>query len=126
MLRDGPADVLQRRFIVQLDPTHPESLASRLQDAVEEELLNRNVARLVQLRVTDDCKVRSFTVPRRSGSSHTAEKHRLYALWAVALAMGLRRGEALGLRLADVDLEQGRLTIRRALHRVDGHLELTT
>ena len=53
-----------------------------------------------------------------------AEKHRLYALWAVALAMGLRRGEALGLAWADVDLEHGRLTIRQALHRVDGKLTL--
>jgi integrase len=34
------------------------------------------------------------------------------------------RSEALGLAWADVDLERGRLTIRRALHRVDGHLEL--
>ncbi len=99
-------------------------LRAALQDAVEEELLNRNVARLVQLRVTDDCKVRSFTRTEALRFLQTAEKHRLYALWAVALAMGLRRGEALGLAWADVDLEEGRLTIRRALHRVDGHLEL--
>jgi integrase len=38
--------------------------------------------------------------------------------------MGLRRGEALGLSWADVDLEHGRLTIRQALHRVDGQLKL--
>ncbi len=37
--------------------------------------------------------------------------------------MGLRRGEALGLAWADVDLEEGRLTIRQAL-RVDGQLRL--
>jgi Phage integrase family len=45
-------------------------------------------------------------------------------LWAVALAMGLRRGEALGLGWSDVDLDRGRLTIRQALHRVDGRLVL--
>jgi len=38
--------------------------------------------------------------------------------------MGLRRGEALGLAWADVDLDSGRLTIRQALHRVDGELRL--
>jgi integrase len=95
-----------------------------LQDAVDEELLSRKVARLVQLRVTDDCKVRSFTRAEAVQFLEAAEKHRLYALWAVALAMGLRRGEALGLAWADVDLEQGRLTIRQALHRVDSQLTL--
>ena len=99
-------------------------LRAALQDAVDEELLSRNVARLVQLRVTDDCKVRSFTRGEALQFLEAAEKHRLYALWAVALAMGLRRGEALGLAWSDIDLEQGRLTIRRALHRVDGKLTL--
>jgi integrase len=99
-------------------------LRAALQDAVDEELLSRNVARLVQLRVTDDCRVRSFTRTEALQFLEAAEKHRLYALWAVALAMGLRRGEALGLAWSDVDLEQGRLTIRQALHRVDGQLRL--
>ena len=46
------------------------------------------------------------------------------ALWAVALAMGLRRGEGLGLAWRDIDLDQGRLTVRQALHQVDGPLQL--
>lgn len=99
-------------------------LRAALQDAVDEELLSRNVARLVQLRVTDDAKVRAFTRTEALKFLQAAEKHRLYALWAVALAMGLRRGEALGLSWADVDREHGRLTIRQALHRVDGQLKL--
>ncbi len=37
--------------------------------------------------------------------------------------MGLRRGEALGLEWSDLDLDRGRITIRRALHRVDGQLK---
>jgi integrase len=99
-------------------------LRAALQDAVDEELLSRNVARLVQLRVTDDRKVRSFTRSEALRFLKAAEQHRLYALWAVALAIGLRRGEALGLAWADVDLENGRLTVRQALHRVDGELRL--
>lgn len=99
-------------------------LRAALQDAVDEEVLSRNVARLVQLRVTDERKVRSFTRDEALRFLRAAEQHRLYALWAVALSMGLRRGEALGLSWADVDLEEGRLTIRQALHRVDGQLRL--
>jgi integrase len=99
-------------------------LRAALQDAVDEELLSRNVARLVQLRVTDERRVRSFSRDEALRFLQAAEKHRLYALWAVALAMGLRRGEALGLAWADVDLDGGRLTVRQALHRVDGQLRL--
>lgn len=99
-------------------------LRAALQDAVDEELLSRNVARLVQLRVTDDRKVRSFTRAEAMRFLKTAETTRLYALWAVALSMGLRRGEALGLQWSDVDLDGERITIRRALHRVDGQLKL--
>jgi integrase len=99
-------------------------LRAALQDAVDEELIGRNVARLVQLRVTDAVKVRAFTRAEALQFLQTAEKHRLYALWAVALAMGLRRGEALGLAWSDVDLDRARLTIRQGLHRVDGRLVL--
>lgn len=99
-------------------------LRAALQDAVDEELLSRNVARLVQVRGASDRKVRAFSRAEAVRLLQAAEEHRLYALWAVALSMGLRRGEALGLRWQEVDLEAGRITINRALHRVDGKLKL--
>src|SRR5665811_357146 len=40
---------------------------------------------------------------------------RLSPLWYTIAFTGLRRGEALGLRWSDVDLENGRLSVRRAL-----------
>jgi len=39
------------------------------------------------------------------------------ARWAVALSLGLRQGEALGLLWSDVDLDTGRVQIRRAVQR---------
>ena len=99
-------------------------LRAALQDAVDEDLLARNVARLVQLRVTDGHKVRAFTAEEAKRVLAAAREHRLFALWAVALAVGLRRGEALGLSWDDVDLAVGRLTVRHALHRVDRELKI--
>jgi integrase len=52
-----------------------------------------------------------------------------YALFATILSLGLRLGEALALRLDDVDLATGRLYVRHTLQRVDGRmlrLELKT
>jgi len=52
-----------------------------------------------------------------------ASKHRLGALFSVALAIGLRLGEALGVRWEDADFEKRTLTVQQALQRVDGKLE---
>ena len=49
-----------------------------------------------------------------------AQAHRNAARWTVAMAVGLRQSEALALRWADTDLEQGTLTVRRGVHRVRG------
>jgi integrase len=46
-----------------------------------------------------------------------AREDRYFALWVVLLSGGLRPGEAFGLTWGDVDLESGRIHIRRALTR---------
>jgi len=51
---------------------------------------------------------------------------RLYALFVLALYLGLRRGELLGLRWEDIDFEKETLTIRRNVQRVGGSLVVTT
>ncbi|MEU4803015.1 site-specific integrase [Actinosynnema sp. NPDC023587] len=100
-------------------------LRAALQNAVnEQELIARNVARMVKLNVTDPHKVRALTDVEARQVLVVAKQHRLYALWAVALAIGLRRGEALGLSWNDIDMVRKRVTIRQALHRVDKQLKL--
>lgn len=53
-----------------------------------------------------------------------AKDARLEALYAVVLAVGLRQGEALGLRWQDVDLEKGIIRVVNQLQRVNGQLRL--
>jgi integrase len=45
----------------------------------------------------------------------------LYPLFALILHRGLRRGEAVGLRDADVDLDTGTITISQQITTLDGH-----
>lgn len=47
-----------------------------------------------------------------------ADGTRNAARWTVALALGLRQSEVLGLRWSDIDLTSGSLSVRRGLHRV--------
>jgi integrase len=46
--------------------------------------------------------------------------HRLYALWHVLVTTGMRKGEALGLRWADLDFDTGTLRIQRQIIRKTG------
>lgn len=90
-----------------------------LKDAVSWGLLARNPATHVdpprvgrpEMQVWTQKEVQRFLV--------SVADDRLYALWAVLLATGLRRGEALGLRWDDVDLDRRRLSIQRAVTVVD-------
>ena len=48
------------------------------------------------------------------------EDEPLEAAFVVAATAGLRRGEVLGLRWSNVDLERGQLQVRGAVQRVGG------
>ncbi|MET7769110.1 site-specific integrase [Nocardia sp. NPDC005366] len=99
-------------------------LRAALQDAVEADVLARNVARQVKMPAGGLRKEKPWTAEEATRFLAAAKDHRLYALWSVALAVGLRRGEALGLRWMDVDLAIGRIDLEKALYRVDGSLGL--
>lgn len=51
---------------------------------------------------------------------------RLYGAWVLAATTGLRRGEVLGLRWSDVDLDSGRLAVRQTLVSVAYETKFST
>src|SRR5258708_2055527 len=71
-------------------------LRAALQDAVDDDVLARNVARQVKMPTGSIRKVKPWAEDEARKFLETAREDRLYALWAAALAIGLRRGEALG------------------------------
>ncbi len=87
-------------------------------------LVPRNVATLVDPPRVPRYEVRPMSPVQARAFLDAARGDRLEALYTVALAVGLRQGEALGLRWDDVDLEAGNLTVRYALQRVGGRLQL--
>lgn len=99
-------------------------LRAALQNAVDEDLISRNVAKRMKPPKGADRKVTPWDAQEAKTFLKAVEDHRLYGLWAVGLGIGLRKGEALGLRWRDVDLEGGYVDIRQTLHRVDGELRL--
>jgi integrase len=98
------------------------TLRAALEDAMREELLGRNVAKLVRAPRPKHVEREPLTVPQVRTLLNSVREHRLYALFVVLAVLGMRRSEALGLRWEDVDLENGTARIRRSLQRVDGSL----
>jgi len=101
-------------------------LRNALQAAVREELLQRNVAKLVQVSGVTYEVNRGVDTTQAKRLLDSAKEDRLEALYVLALYLGLRRGELLGLMWEDVDLEQKVLTVRRNLQRVGGQLRAVT
>ncbi len=89
-------------------------------------LVQRNVAALTDAPRFVRTERHPLTPEQARALLSAAEGDRLEALYRVALALGLRLGEALGLSWADVDLDAGSLRVRFALQRIDGKLTLKT
>jgi integrase len=99
-------------------------LRSALSQAQRWGLVTRNVAQLVDAPKVERHEISPFTLEEAQAFLAAAAGDRLEALWSVALAMGLRQGEALGLRWPDVDLDEGLLHVRQQLQRVRGGFDL--
>ncbi len=88
------------------------------------DLVSRNVARLVDPPRIERKPINPFTPDEAREFLGAVRGHRLEALFSVALALGLRQGEALGLRWDDVDYVAGTLSVRYQLQRIEGKLTL--
>ena len=96
-------------------------LSRALKVAMQRGRITRNVATLVDPPAVKRPETAlPLTVEEARRVLAAATKTRNAARWTVALAVGLRQSEALGLRWSDLDLEAGSLSIRRGLHRVVG------
>ena len=65
-------------------------------------------------------KLRVWNAAQLAAFLASVQDDRLFALWRLLAATGMRRGEALGLSWQDLDMEEGAVTIRRAWIPVNG------
>jgi len=100
-------------------------LRAALQDAVTEEaILAENPAKNLRLNHRYRPRFTTWSAEDAQRFLKVVRDDRLYALYGVALSLGLRRGEALGLPWADVDMEDGYLRVHQSLQRVAGALQI--
>lgn len=98
------------------------TLRAALEDAMREEILDRNVAKLVRVPTPPRAEREPLSVDEVRAFLKSTRDERLHAMFVVFALLGLRRSEVLGLRWEDLDLEGGFLSVRRGLQRIDGKL----
>ncbi|WP_441251479.1 tyrosine-type recombinase/integrase [Kitasatospora sp. McL0602] len=93
------------------------TIRTALNQAIRRGHLTRNVASLAVAPRVEEEEVEPYEVEEVQSLLLEAAKSRNSGRWAIALALGLRQGEALGLQWRDVDLEVGSLRVRQARQR---------
>lgn len=97
-------------------------LSKALRTAAERGLIIKNIGALVTPPRAHDTEIKTWTFDQVNHFLHTAKDRRLFIAYVLALYTGMRRGEILGLRWNDCDLENGKISVRQALYSVSGKL----
>ncbi|HVD00377.1 MAG TPA: site-specific integrase [Candidatus Dormibacteraeota bacterium] len=99
-------------------------LRTALNQAVKWGMVARNAAGLTNPPRVKTRPVQVLSPDEARRFLEVAQGDRLEALFVVALSLGLRQGEALGLQWEDVDLKKRSLSVAHALQRIDGKMQL--
>ncbi|PVB05072.1 site-specific integrase [Mycobacteroides abscessus] len=99
-------------------------LSAALTRAMREELVTRNVARLVELPGEQPKEITPWTPQEAGRFLAAAANDTHFAAYLLLMLFGLRRGEMLGLRWSDIDWEQGQIHIRQQLQQIGGELHV--
>ena len=127
IVKSGPGVALPIAGSPAPEPQHLSSSTVRyclkilrmaLDHACKLDLVPRNVALLVDFPKVEHAEIEPFSPEQAMKFIEATKGHRLGALFSVATAIGLRKGEALGLKWSAIDFERGTLAVRIALQRV--------
>ncbi len=95
-----------------------------LSQAVKWDLIHRNPADAAKAPAPSTKEKHPLSAPEARRLLEAARGDRLEALYVLAVHTGMRRGELLGLKWEDVDLDAATLRVRRALTRTENGRKL--
>lgn len=120
--------LMNRKLTEGLSPKSVRYLRGTLRTALNQAqrwgLVSRNSAALVDGPRVERYEIQPLSPAEARQFLASVRDHRLEALYSVALTVGLRQGEALGLRWKDIDLQLGYIRVDKQLQRVNGAFQL--
>ena len=97
-------------------------LSSALKLAQEQRLILANPAEGCALPRVEHQEMKTLTTVQLTSFFREARESGVFELYYLELATGLRRGELLGLKWEDVDLQRGDLRVCRQISRINGEV----
>ena len=97
-------------------------ISSALKLAAEQRLIAHNPADGCALPKAERKEMQTLPVEQLTSFLRKAKDSGVFALYYIDLTTGLRRGELLGLKWSDIDLEKGDLRVQRQIGRIDGKI----
>jgi integrase len=109
-------------------PKYSKNTVAHMRDVLHNMLNYAKVAGYVTQNVTEGVKIhgakpqpkRALTVGQAKAFLAYHRDHELYALWSVAIGLGMRQGEIIGLPWDAVDFKAGTINVKIQAQRVDG------
>lgn len=101
-------------------------LRRAVNDAWRDSLVTRNVVALVKPPKAEHKERRPLTTAETASLLSASSEDRLWCYWLVVLTLGLRRGEGLALRWADVDFGARTIALSMTIQRIRGDADPLT
>ena len=97
-------------------------LSSALKLAQEQRIILTNPAEGCALPKVEHREMKTLPAEPLQSFLREARESGVFELYYLELATGLRRGELLGLKWEDIDLERGDLQVQRQISRINGEI----
>ena len=97
-------------------------IASAMKLAKEQRLITTDPTEGCALPKLEHREMKTLPVEQLTSFLREAKDSGVFEMYYVELATGLRRGELLGLKWEDIDLEHGNLRVKRQIARIDGEI----
>ncbi len=97
-------------------------ISSAMDLAVAQKIILENPTNACSLPRVEHKEMQTISSEQLQAFPEEAKRSGVYEMYYIDLSTGLRRGELLGLKWEDIDMNQGIIRVRRQISRIDGKI----